>query len=226
MRSGSFVLTAIILALVAVGILVWTDLIDLSKLRGGGTSVEQVPAATPPQNAPVSADANWTQVMNDIVAAGGIAVVFTDKDVSGWALPQGHQLERFSLDAGQVVFARLASSVPRDNTLPTWPERGLSYAFPVELNTKTSGSRIEVGVIARSPSSNGSDSLYVAYSTQQAGHSGWQRIGLKSQFQLSSFVYNVPSAAYTNAPVVVLHADDTAAGRTVEVLGVYIKPLK
>lgn len=224
MRSGYLIVGALIFALAAAGVLVWADVIDLSRLRDD-RAPEQQRASAPPK-APESADAKWTRVMNDIVAAGGVAVTFTDKDIPGWGLAQGHQLERFSIEGGQVVFARLSSSVTRNNTLPTWPERGLSYTFPVELSNRTNGARLEIGVIARRPRANGSDSLYVAYATQQAGHSGWQRIGLKSEFHLSSFVYNVPRVSeYTNPPVIVLHADDSATGRSVELVGIYIKPL-
>jgi len=165
--------------------------------------------------------------MNQIAASGGLAVTFGDSNIQGWLLPPGHKLERFAVDGGQAVFARLTSSVALNDNTPTWAERGLSYAFPVDLAAKTNGARIEIGVIAKSASTNGSEALNIVYATQQAGNSGWQQFSLTPQFQLFTFTYDVPSLSdgYSNPPMVVLHSDQTGSGRAVEILGLYAKPL-
>jgi len=165
--------------------------------------------------------------MNQIAASGGLVITFADSNIQGWLLPPGHKLERFAMDGGQAVFARLTSSAPLNDNTPTWAERGLSYALPIELAAKTNGARMEIGIVAKSPSSNGSDALSIVYATQQAGNSGWRQLPLTTQFQLLTFIYDVPSVAegYSNPPMVVLHSDQTGAGRAVEIVGLYAKPL-
>lgn len=169
----------------------------------------------------------WTQLMNQITASGGTALTFDDSAIKGWTLPPGHRLERFSLDGGKAVFARLSSTTALNNDFPSWAERGLSFQFQVEMNNISSGKRIEVGVIARSAQSNGSHNLNVVYATQQAGNSGWQKLELSPQFQLLKFTYDVPAVptGYQSAPIVVLHSDEAGSGRGVELLGIYVKPL-
>jgi hypothetical protein len=220
MRAGYLVVGAMILGLAAVGVLVWTNTLNLTP----STSIP--PQASAPAS-PQSSDLQWVQRMKAVVSGGGFAATFADNGVQGWRLPEGYRLERFSIDGGRVAFARLSSSKPRSNELETWAERGLSYQFPVDLNNRSSGGRLEIGVVARRAQTNSSDYLYAAYATQQAGHSGWQRLQLLPQFNLQTFVFNVPAApaGYSNQPIIVLHSDDTASGRAAEIIGVYVKQL-
>lgn len=231
MTRTTLIIGALIFALAAAGVLVWTGVIDPSMKQ---PTVQGVDAPALPSKAPATTqasatgeDAKWIEQMNQVAASGGVAVTFQDESVDGWRLPPGHKLERFSVAGSQTVFSRLTSSVVLSNDPPTWPDRGLSYQFPVQLNNQTNGGQLEVGVVVRSARQNGSDHVNIVYATQQAGHSGWQKLGLNSEFQLLTFNYDVPSlgSGYTNQSIVVLHSDDTGAGRAIEILGVYVKPL-
>lgn len=156
---------------------------------------------------------------------GGFAVTFGQGDAAKWRLAPGHRLERFSLDGGDTVFARLSSLVPLDKNSFEWPTQGLSVELPVELNSRANGKSIEVGVVARAPSGRANASLMAVYATRQAGNSGWQTLPVGGQFEMKTFRYKVPEipSGYTNPPVLALNADPTGAGGGIELLGIYVK---
>jgi hypothetical protein len=222
-RNGSLIIIGAVVIVAALGLFIWTKFIDVEAPSGaGGTSS---PGQTQPIATAQNNDAKWIKYMTNVLAEGGLVATFGEANIKNWRIADGHRLERFSLEGGNVAFGRLSSSVERLNTSPTWPERGLSYAFPVEWSNNNKGINIEVGIVARSPTNNASEVLNFVYSTQQAGHSGWQIVGLTGSFELHTFQYVVPNIeeAYVNPPVVVVHADDTAQGRAVEILGIYVK---
>jgi len=220
----------IVLAIVIVGALAGL-LYSLGYLGNSAPPSEttQTSLASSNEAAPTgNSDSKWIEYMTNVLAEGGLVATFGEANIQNWRIAEGHKLERFSLEGAKAAFGRLSSSVERQNTSETWPERGLSFAFPVEWSNNNKGASIEVGIVARRPSSNGSEILNIVFSTQQAGHSGWQMIGLSGNFELRTFQYVLPNIAedYTNPPVVVIHADDTAQGKAVEILGVYVKRLK
>jgi len=197
---------AIVLALVAAATLFGTDFFRKNPF---GPSLE-------------------TQLMariNEAASQGGLVATFGEPYTKGWQLPKGHRLERFSLNDGEAVFSRLTSSVPRTNDLPTWPDRGLSFSFPIDFATRTKGQWLEIGIVARRSPQNSSETLNVVYSTQQAGNSGWQNLALGENFELKTFPYQVPDVpeGYSHQPIIVLHSDTEGRGRSVEILGVYVK---
>ena len=160
-------------------------------------------------------------------AAGpdGIVVSFRDDDVPRWRIPPGHRLERFTLSDGNLKFVRFASGVPLDNKTPAWAERGLSLSLPLAFNNRTAGHTIEIGVIARRAAAAPAAFLSLAYATQQAGNSGWQKLGLSNAFEVSTFRYDVPVArgGYVHPPVIVLHSDPSGSGKAAELLVLYVK---
>jgi hypothetical protein len=165
--------------------------------------------------------------MTDTAAAGGgYAVTFADVDAKKWHVAEGHQLEKFSLDAGTAGLARLTSSAPLNPTTWEWATQGLSTAFPIAFNNQTGGRKVEIGVVARLAQAKSTDAISVVYATQQAGNSGWQKIPLTPEFELRKFIFSVPvldPGPYTKEPILVIHADATGGGRAAEILGVYVK---
>jgi hypothetical protein len=207
MRSTYLIAGAIVLALVAAGVLFGTDFFRKNPFAG-----ELSPAEI------------MTQI-NDVAASGGVALTFAEKDAKQWSLAQGNRLERFSLDDSGTVFARLTSNGPLDTNSVDWKAVGLVAHLPLELNQRADGKKIEIGVAVRSPLANGSDSVAVVFATQQAGNSGWKKFRPSARFGLMTFTYDVPqvSGGYTNSPVVVFHSDGGAGGRSIEILGLYVR---
>jgi hypothetical protein len=222
-RTGYLVVGALIFALAAAGVLVWTNYIDLSG-KPSVAPADTVPVSTPTSQ-PSSREAQLVTQMNEAAAGGGFVASFLEADVRKWQIGQGHRLERFSLDPSGPVFARLTSSTPLDKVSVEWPSLGLSMALPVEFANLANGRTVEIGFIARSAQSNGSPELSVIYATQQAGNSLWRAIELKPTFEAYKFTFDVPKvdSGYINGPIVVFHSDATGNGRAVEMIGAYVK---
>lgn len=221
-RTGYLVVGALIFALAAAGVLVWTNNIDLS---GEPHTVPGNNLPTTPTTAPPSREAQLVTAMNEAAAGGGFAASFLEEDVRKWQIGPGHRLERFSLDPSGPVFARLTSSGTLDKASVEWASLGLSMALPVEFANLANGRTVEVGFIARSAQSNGSPDLSVIYATQQAGNSLWRTIELKPNFEAFKFTFDVPKveSGYVNGPIVVFHSDAAGSGRAVEMIGSYVK---
>jgi hypothetical protein len=206
MRSTYLIAGAIVLALVAAGVLFGTDFFRKNPF---GPSEKELLAQ-----------------LNGVTTAGGYAATFADPAASTWRLAQGHRLERFSLNDDGAVFARLTSDVPLNKETWDWATQGLSWSLPVTFNNKSNGKKIEIGIVARQSQANGADALYLAYATHQAGNSGWHKIDLGGSFRLSTFVFDVPKlepGAYTAQPILVMHADPSGTGKSAEILGAYVK---
>lgn len=212
-RTGYLIVSALIFALAAAGVLVWTNTV-------------QLPISMSPQ----SAEKKLVDQMNEAVAGGGgYAVAFGQADVTKWQLGAGHRLERFSVEGGDAVFARLTSGAPLNKETWEWATQGLSTELPVQFNNQTNGKKIEIGIVARMSSANPSKTISVAYATQQAGNSGWQEIALSGDFALKTFTFDVPPlepGSYTAKPILVIHADSSGGGAAAEILGVYVKQAK
>lgn len=166
--------------------------------------------------------------LNDAAVTGGYSVSMAQFDALKWQIGGGHRLERFGLNESGGVFGRLSSGKPLDAATWDWASQGLSAQFPVEFNNRTNGQKIEIGVIARTSQSNPSATLSVVYATQQAGNSGWKDLVLDTDFSLKTIVFQVPRVqpgAYTKQPIVVLNADRSGSGKSVEILGVFVKPV-
>ncbi len=219
-RSGYLVAGALVFALAAAGVLVWTNFLDLSGENGF------FPRAAAP-SAPPSREAQLVKRMTEAVAEGGIAVSFVESDVRKWKVADGDRLEKFTLDSSGPVFARLTSSAALDKASIQWPSLGLSVGLPLEFTKLSNGRKIEVGFVARSAATNGSPAVSVVYATQQAGNSGWKSVNLQPQFEAYKFEYAVPSVpgGYTNPPVIVFHSDPSGSGRAVELIGLYVRPV-
>jgi hypothetical protein len=231
MKAGYLIVGALIFALAAAAVLIWTNQISLPGQPVAPPSASPPASTAAPPSAPAASelsDAKWMKQMSDIAAGGGIALTFADNTVDNWRIAAGHRLERFTVSGGHAVFARLSSGVPLTNEVPTWSERGLSFSLPMGFSNRMNGAQIEVGVVARKARANSAENLHVVYATQQAGNSGWQKLALEPEFSLLSFKYDVPAVAggYSIPAIIVLHSDASGAGRAAEVLGVYVKVLK
>lgn len=216
-RAGLLIIGAVIVAVAALGAIFWTDL-----LGGKPGSAPQAPST--PTVSSGSPEAQLAALMNQIQSTGGHSATFTDEQIRQWSIADGHKLERLALDRG-VVMARLSSSVSREKQFVGWGELGLSWMLPIEFANAANGKEIEIGVVARSAQNNPSPVLSAIYATQQAGNSDWRELSLTPAFSLLKFTYQVPSIAegYRMAPVLVLQADAEGRGRSVEVLGAYVK---
>jgi hypothetical protein len=206
MRS-ILVVVAFVLALLAAGVLFTTDSIRQSLF---GPSAEDLLAN-----------------MNEVAISGGYAATFADSGATSWQLAAGHKLERFSLDGKGAVFARLTSSVPLDTNSLDWPQLGLTWKATREFNNRMNGKRVEIGIVARRAATNAADSVMVLYATQQMGNSTWRRLYLSESFELRTFTFDMPKiepGGYVNPPIVVIHSDPLGSGKSVEILGVYLKP--
>ena len=215
MGRDGLIAAALVLAAAAVGLSLWTGVLKL-------------PGQTPGFGTTTTNEDRLVAQMTNEVAGGGYAVTFSQNEASKWQVGEGHRIERFSLEAGSAVFARLSSSTPLNPTTWEWSTQGLSTTFPVEFNNATNGQEIEIGVIARAATANPSSEMSVVYATQQAGNSGWHPIALTGEFALTKFTFTVPKVddgAYTKQPILVINADKAGGGKSVEVLGVYVKKL-
>jgi hypothetical protein len=121
---------------------------------------------------------------------------------------------------------RLTSTTPLDASSVDWHSTAATFTLPLEFAQRTSGKKIEIGVIARSPGANAAPSLYAVYATQQAGNSGWKALALTGEFQLIKFSYDVPGieGGYQNSPIIAFHSDPQGAGHAVEILGAFVRP--
>lgn len=220
-RTGGLLLGALFLALVAAGALVWTGAFELK--RQSAESASGGPALN--SSEPAAPETELVRMMSDAAAGGGFAATFSERDMRLWKVADGHQLERFSLDSPNSAVARLSSSTPIATPTVRWEDLGLSVALPVEFSKQYQGSQIEIGIVARAPAQNGSDSLNIVFATQQTGNTGWNPIPLTTQFQLHTVRWRIPPAegGYHARPIVVVHADATGSGRAIELLGVYVK---
>lgn len=221
--KGVLVAGAVLLAAVAAGLFYWTQIEQ--QLSASSVGVPAAPsAATQPSASPSSEDKLVSSMM-EAAKDGGFAITFSQKDGGKWKVAGGHRLERFNSGASGPVFARLTSSVPLAWTSNEWPAQGLSVLLPREFAELANGRTIEIGIIARTTSTNGSPYMAAIYATQQAGNSQWKTIKLTPQFEMHKFTYDVPriEEGYTAEPIVVLHSDMPGTGRAVEVIGLYVK---
>ncbi len=208
MGRVGLILGAVALSLVAAGAFFWKDIQRLT----GRVSEEQL-----------------VTDLKTAAAGGGYAVTFAQADSSKWHVGDGHRLEKFSLDNGATAFARLTSTVALNPDTVDWPTQGLSTLFPMAFNNKTNAGKLEIGVIARQPATNGSKAISVVYATNQAGNSGWHDIAIGPDFRLTSFTYDVPKVApggYIVPPILVINADRSGKGGAAEILGIYVKQIQ
>ena len=208
MRSTYLIAGAIVLALVAAGVLFGTDFFRKN-----------------PFHTPTEEELLVTQITEAASSGGGVAVTFAARDARLWQLAGGHKLERFSLDGGDAVFARLTSSAPLDPHNFEWPSQGLSVAFPATLNNKSNGLTIEIGIVARRTNARSPGEVAIVYATRQAGNTGWTHLQLTDRFQLKTFTYKVPKVerGYNSTPVLAINADPAGNGGSVEILGVLVR---
>ncbi|MBI1213448.1 MAG: hypothetical protein GC190_18455 [Alphaproteobacteria bacterium] len=209
MRATYLIAGAVVLALVAAGVLFGTDFFKKNPFSDDSASEAQL----------------LTQ-LTDLSTSGGYVATFTDGDARKWRLASGHRLERFSLGDQNAVFARLTSSTPMDGQSVDWAKQGLSWMLPLEFNNKANGLKVEIGIVARQSQSNGADSMSVVYATRQAGNSGWRSIPLGPKFALKTFTYTVPKitpGTYSFEPMLAINADPSGSGKSIELLGAYVK---
>jgi hypothetical protein len=208
-RSGGLAVAAGVLVLAAAGVLGGAKYYGIDLLSMRPSERELV-----------------VQMSEAAALSGGYAMLFSGPDAEKWKVAPGHQLEKFSVESGDAAFARLTSSAPLDTKTWEWSTQGLSIMLPVEFNNQTNGKKVEIGIVARATAVKSTDSISVAYATQQAGNSGWKKIPVSRDFELFKFVFAVPAlepGSYTHQPILVVHADASGSGRSAEILGVYVK---
>jgi hypothetical protein len=226
-RIGYLIAIAVLIAALAAGVLVWQNYFDtppqVATTNAGSTVSDQSPK---PSTKPLSdADAKWFEMMRQIPTDGGFSATFAKKDLGNWVLAAGHKLERYSLGGDEAAMGRLTSTEVLNPENTDWRASTLSFTLPMEFSRLSNGKKIEVGIVARTAMANGSPALYTVYATQEAGNSGWKAIQLTGDFQLVKFVYQVPElpAGYKNNPLIAFHSDAKGEGRSIELLGAYVR---
>lgn len=212
-RTGYLVVGALIFALAAAGVLVWTNYLEL-------------PGTPPPttqqtvKSRPVGQD--WMQHMSQVAASGGFVATFSAADAEKWMVSDGHRLERFSLNGSDTILARLSSA---NALVPPARLDGLYIELPRDFAATFNGRKIEIGIVARSAKSNPAASFAVVYFTRKMGNTGWLTFKLASEFELKALEYDVPAVpeGYPDGPVVAIYADPSGGDRGVELLGLYVK---
>jgi hypothetical protein len=207
-RTNTLITGAVALAIVAAILMVWTNLFGIQQLLGMRPSEKELMAE-----------------MTEIAASGGQVSTFSKGLINTWKVAEGHKLERFGLNDEGAVFARLTSSVVLDGKSFDWPNLGLSWLMTQEFNNSVAGRRIEIGIVARRSQQNSSEQLFLMYATQQAGNTGWKPVPLSNQFELQKIYFDVPSpeGGFQNPPIMILHSDPDGKGRSVEMLGAYVR---
>jgi hypothetical protein len=210
-KNFTLVLGAAILVVAAAGVLTWLNLLQIPGLPGASTSSTQ-------QNS----DTLGIELMRQNASPDGIAITFSEADVSSWEVTDGHQIERFKLSDSAIGFGRLTSAHPLN---PEDKLSGLRAKIPVEFAQRTNGKRIEVGIVARQAPSKAAHDVSFLYATMQKGNSGWRSYKLGSNFQAFRFLFDVPAVAegYQASPLIVIRSDRAQSGRAVEIAGVYVK---
>lgn len=198
---------ALVFAMAAAGVLLWSDFLGVGVFR----------QATPEER--------LVSEMEAVASAGGFAASFSDQDARRWQLADGHRFERLAVDSSRSAIGRLSSSVPLDVSPPSWESQGLSIELPASLAQQWNGQRIEIGIIARAGQTNGSNVLKAVFATRQAGNSGWRGFELNGEFKINRILFDMPvvETGYTAKPIVVLHSDEKGTGRSVEILGLYVR---
>jgi hypothetical protein len=181
--------------------------------------------ATGPLVGPTPAtERDWATTMDELATKQGIVVSFSDRDLPSWKLTDGHKLERFRISGTEQVLARLSSSIPLDQN-----DRlsGLRVQLPLEWVQTINGKTVEIGIVAKSSSSNGAADMSALYATLQTGNSGWQTLQLPGEFRALKFQFSIPEvpAGYTQEPVIVLRSDARGQDRGVELIGIYVRPV-
>ncbi len=207
-RTGYLIVGALIFALAAAAVLLWSDI--AAEYFG-----------------PPTLESRLTKQMSDVASAGGFAASFAENDAKRWRLSDGHRFERLSVGSSTAVVGRLASSVALEVSPPSWESQGLSIELPATFAQQSNGKRVEIGVIARAPRSNASPALNAVFATRQAGNSGWRQFELGGEFQVQTIVFDMPEVpgGYTAQPIIVLHSDAEGQGRAVEILGVFARQI-
>ncbi|MDZ4866193.1 MAG: hypothetical protein SGI91_02620 [Alphaproteobacteria bacterium] len=205
-RTGYLVVGALVFALAAAGVLLWSDI--ATEYFG-----------------PQTLESRLTKQMNDVASTGGFAASFAEQDASRWRLADGHRFERLTVASSNAVIGRLGSSVVLDVSPPSWESQGLSIELPAAFAQQSNGKRVEVGVIARAARANASGVLNAVFATRQAGNSGWRKFELGGEFQVHTIIFDMPEvpSGYTAQPIIVLQSDADGHGRSVEILGVYAR---
>lgn len=223
-KMGYFIAGAVLLAAAVAAAFFWTGLFSVPSDTAPVETSQPTPAAS---TAGGSLEQKILAQMTDQAMQGGYAATFSGSSVKAWQIAEGHALERFSINDGEAVFARLTSSAPTSKEGWEWAQQGLSWLLPKQFNTRTNGQKVEVGIIARQSGSNPNDTLSVLYATGGYGNSGWKKIPLTADFELKTFVFDFKAVDATefNHPILVITADTDGAGKAVEILGVYVKPI-
>jgi hypothetical protein len=224
-RTGSLVVGALVFALAAVGVLVWTNNLDAPFLTGPSRSPTS--SATPAAGSS-SQQSELSKIMSEATSSGGYAATFSEQDIKLWKIGAGHRVERFSFQGENTALARVTSTVALGQPTTQWEELGLSIRLPTRLSEDNKGYAVEVGIVARQPSQNASDAVSVVFATQQTGNSGWNTLPLSRTFELRTFKWTIPpiEGAYSVNPILVINADASGQGKAIEILGVYVKPAR
>lgn len=214
MRTSTLVVGALIFALAAAGVLVWTNAVDLS-----GTGINLDKPAREQSN-----ETNWALTMTQLATPDGMAFSFANNDLAAWSVTEAHRIERFSFGGTSQTLARLSSTLPLD---PENRLSGLQLKLPIAWAERANGKKIEIGIVARQPQTNAAQDVSVLYATLQAGNSGWHTLKLTTDFEVHKFTFDVPAVetGYTAQPVIIVRSDTAGGDKAVELVGLYVKPL-
>ncbi|MEQ1755705.1 MAG: hypothetical protein ABL973_16410 [Micropepsaceae bacterium] len=223
-KIGSIVAIAGVLLLAAVGAYLYPIVVGTTNNPVQVSESSKLPLAA---EGP-SIERQLVDQMSQIAGSNGYVVTFSDADVKRWRIPEGHQVERFSINNGDAAFVRLTSRAPISKEGWKFETQGLSWLIPKDFNDRTNGGSVEIGIVARRSGTNSSGGMSLLYATRGYGNSGWKTFPLSSKFQLKKFTYDFPRVEGVNLiePILVITADFAGTGKSIEILGVYVKPVE
>ena len=96
-------------------------------------------------------------------------------------------------------------------------------AIPAGATDAFEGFEVTIRVAAKQPSSNASAEFAVAYSTNTAGNSGWQKFTPTTTWQVFEFTYAVPEGSSGTTDYIGIWADTSGAGNGILIDSVSVK---
>lgn len=133
----------------------------------------------------------------------------------------GDDFDRWGADATATITASTdaysgsqAALVTSTNAAPS--STGVTNGARVEIDEKTamaySGRRVRVSCYAKQPATGAAAEFAVAYSTNDAGNSGWQKFVPTTAWQKFSFLYDVPEASVAGTDWLGIWGDTSGTG--------------
>jgi hypothetical protein len=115
-------------------------------------------------------------------------------------------------DAFSGSYAALITTASGHSADSSGTTSGFRVEIPEQIALQLGGKRVRVTVFAKQPSSNAASELAIAYSTNDAGDSGWNVFTPGASYAPFSFVYDVPEPIVGGSGYLGIWGDTSDAG--------------